>query len=335
MDDGPIKSLFLAFETGDVATGGVAARWLLLNAQVPPHDCALAKSQVAFVQGFRPDFNALDVAGCKPCVTIPDQEFDGALVVLTRHRGLNRSLINHAIAHTKIGGSIIISGAKTDGIASMLKELAQIISIDGSLSKYHAKTFWFTKPVVSARLQEEPATLIENRFETAAGMFSADHIDPGSSFLIDHLPRDLKGRIADFGAGWGYLAAQSALHCPAIKSIALFEADHASLEAAKLNMARLAPALEATFHWQDLIGEKAVGDFDTIIMNPPFHQGRAADPSIGNSIIRNAHNALHRGGKIYLVANRALPYEATLTASFFKSGEVARNNYYKVLWATK
>ena len=100
-------------------------------------------------------------------------------------------------------------------------------------------------------------------------------------------------------------------------------------------MARLAPPLAADFHWLDLMMEKTPGNYDTIIMNPPFHQGRAADPAIGNAIIRNAHNALHKGGKLYLVANRALPYEATLDAMFFKSGEMARNAYYKALWATK
>ena len=166
-------------------------------------------------------------------------------------------------------------------------------------------------------------------------MFSSDHVDPGSAFLMEQLPRDMKGRIADFCAGWGYLSAEVAAACPAVKSIALYEADHASLEAAKANMARLAPDMAATFHWQDLIAEKASGDYDTIIMNPPFHQGRAADPAIGNAIIRNAHNALHKGGRLYLVANRNLPYEATLTAGFYKSGELARNAYYKVLWATK
>lgn len=335
MDDGAIKSLFLAFDTGDVETGGSGARWLLLNAQVPPHDIALLKSQITFVQGFKPDFNALNMAACKPTAVIVHEEFDGALLLLTRHRELNRVLITQALARTKVGGSIVISGARTDGVAPMFKELAQVVEIEGNLSKYHAKTFWFKRPVQNIALAQEAHALIDGRFEATAGMFSSGHVDPGSAFLMEHLPRDLKGRIADFGAGWGYLSVQTANSCSFVKSVALYEADHASLESAKANMTGLAPDMPATFHWQDLVSEKASGDYDTVIMNPPFHQGRAADPSIGNAIIRNAHNALHRGGKIYLVANRALPYEETLNASFFKSGELARNNYYKVLWATK
>ena len=39
-----------------------------------------------------------------------------------------------------------------------------------------------------------------------AGIFSADHIDPGSALLAEHLPKNLRGRVADLGAGWGFLS---------------------------------------------------------------------------------------------------------------------------------
>ena len=334
MDDGAIKTLFLPFATGDVETGGAGARWLFLNAAVPPHDGELGKVQIAAVQGFRPDFRALETQGYSVTPTLPEGSFDGALILVSRHRAQNRRLINQALARVNAGSKIILAGAKNDGIASVAKEVGEQTQVLGSLSKHHAKAIWF-EATSEIAFEEEQAELIDGRFGAAAGMFSADHIDPGSAFLMETLPQDIKGRIADFCAGWGYLSVESATRFSAVKSVALYEADHASLEAAKNNMSNLAPDMTATFHWQDMIAEKASGDYDTIIMNPPFHKGRAADPAIGMAIIRNAHNALHRGGKLYLVANRNLPYEATLEALFFKSGELARNNYYKVLWATK
>ena len=334
MDDGAIKTLFLPFITGDVETGGADARWLFLNAAVPPHDSELGKAQITAVQGFRPDFRALEMQGYSVTPTVPEGSFDGALILVSRHRAENRRLINQALARVKAGSKIILAGAKNDGIASVAKEVGEQAQLLGSLSKNHAKAIWFEAASDIAFEEEQPG-LIDGRFEAASGMFSSDHIDPGSAFLIESLPADIKGRIADFCAGWGYLSIEAAARFPAVKSIALYEADHGSLEAAKRNMTLLAPDMASTFHWQDLIAEKASGDYDTIIMNPPFHKGRAADPAIGMAIIRNAHNALHRGGKLYLVANRNLPYEAALEAGFFKSGELARNNYYKVLWATK
>ncbi len=334
MDDGAIKTLFLPFTTGDVETGGEGARWLFLNASLPPLDSDLAKSQITAVQGMRPDFKTLQSAGFTVTPTLPDGTFDGALILVSRHRGLTRAFLNQALERVAAGGVIIFAGPKNDGVATAAKEVGGQFELIGNLSKHHAKAYWFQN-TGSARFEEAAPSLIDSRYEAAPGMFSSDHVDPGSAFLMEQLPRDMKGRVADFCAGWGYLSAEVAAACPAVKSIALYEADYAALEAAKANMARLAPEMAATFHWQDLIAEKASGDYDTIIMNPPFHQGRAADPAIGNAIIRNAHNALHKGGKLYLVANRNLPYEATLTAGFYKSGELARNAYYKVLWATK
>ncbi len=41
-------------------------------------------------------------------------------------------------------------------------------------------------------------------------MFSHDRIDAGSRLLAECLPETAKGVAADFGAGWGYLAAQLA-----------------------------------------------------------------------------------------------------------------------------
>lgn len=334
MDDGAIKTLFLAFDAGDVEIGGNDKQWLFLNASVPPLDCAFNKSQIAAVQGMRPQFLALQNSGWKPSQACPQGSFDGALILISRHRGETRTLLNQALESVKLGGKIVIAGSKNDGIATIAKEVGNKFELLGNLSKHHAKVFWFENQK-DVRFGEDPRELVDGRFEAEPGMFSSDHIDPGSAFLMDNLPKDMKGRVADFCSGWGYLSVETALNFSNVKSIALYEADYVSLEAAKTNMARLAPDAAATYHWQDLIGEKASGDYDTIVMNPPFHQGRAADPAIGNAIIRNAHNALHRGGKLYLVANRNLPYESTLEALFFKSGELAKNNYYKILWATK
>jgi 16S rRNA (guanine1207-N2)-methyltransferase len=334
MDDGATKILALLFDAGEIETEDESSHWLFLNASALPHDCTLATSQITAVQGMRASFLHLQNTGFTVAATCPQGVFDAAVILISRHRAQSRALLNQALARVKPGGIIAFAGSKNDGIAALAKEVSSRFDLLGNLSKYHAKAFWFKNQGVTCF--EEPASApVGGRFETGPGMFSSDHIDPGSAFLMQHLPKDIKGRIADFCAGWGYLSVEIASSCPSVKSIALYEADHASLDAAKANMARLAPNMSATYHWQDLIAEKAGGDYDTIIMNPPFHQGRAADPNIGNAIIRNAHNALHRGGKLYLVANRALPYEETLTASFFKSEEIARNNYYKVLQATK
>lgn len=334
METGAVKTLFLPLISGDVPSGSPDARWLFLKAAVPPFENPLAKTQIAAVQPMRPLFNTLQDAGFSVTPAVPDGPFAAALVLISRHRGQTRALINQALERVAPGGVIVCAGGKHDGIEALAKEAARFFPLSGSLSKHHARVFWFANSG-EARFENPPPVLADGRFETASGMFSSGHADPGSAFLMEHLPRDLKGHIADFCAGWGYLSVEAAHTCPKVKSIALYEADHAALEAAKTNMARLAPEVAASFHWLDLAGEPVAEAFDTIIMNPPFHAGRKAEPEIGSAIIRAAANALHRGGKLYMVANRTLPYEDVLSAAFHKSGELARNGSYKVLWALK
>ncbi|TJV68079.1 MAG: methyltransferase, partial [Mesorhizobium sp.] len=66
--------------------------------------------------------------------------------------------------------------------------------------------------------------------------FSFDKIDAGSRLLVDNLPGDLRGSVADFCAGWGYVAAEVAARSPGISALDLYEADFDALEAAKGNI---------------------------------------------------------------------------------------------------
>jgi 16S rRNA (guanine1207-N2)-methyltransferase len=164
-------------------------------------------------------------------------------------------------------------------------------------------------------------------------MFSHDRIDPGSRLLAGHLPTDLRGAIADFGAGWGFLSAAVLARCPAVKRLDLYEADFESLEAARLNLAPRAENRRLDFLWRDLLGEPAERRYDAVVMNPPFHRERAADPSIGNGMIRAAGRALKPGGRLLMVANRALPYERVLDEVFAEWRELSRDASFKLFEA--
>ncbi|TIM51859.1 MAG: methyltransferase domain-containing protein, partial [Mesorhizobium sp.] len=127
-------------------------------------------------------------------------------------------------------------------------------------------------------------------------------IDAGSRLLVDNLPGDLRGNIADFCAGWGYVAAEVAARSPGISALDLYEAEFEALEAAKRNIGTT--AAEPNFFWIDLLSEPIERRYDAIVMNPPFHRSRATEPEIGAGMIRAAAKALKPGGRLFMVANR-------------------------------
>jgi 16S rRNA (guanine1207-N2)-methyltransferase len=74
---------------------------------------------------------------------------------------------------------------------------------------------------------------------------------------------------------------------------------------------------------------------DAVVMNPPFHTSRDADPAIGQAFIRAAHGMLAQNGKLWVVANRHLPYESTLGEFFAEVSEIAGDRSFKVLEAVR
>ena len=72
---------------------------------------------------------------------------------------------------------------------------------------------------------------------------------------------------------------------------------------------------------------------DTIIMNPPFHTGRAGEPGLGQAFIRTAAALLKPRGDLWLVANRHLPYEKALGETFRTVREVQSTSAYKIIRA--
>ena len=289
------------------------------------------------VQGFRTDFLALQTAGYHVTPQRGEGRFSGALVLLGKHRELNRSNIFRALEQTLPGGPVLVAGAKTSGVQAMRKELSELSPIEQTLSKNHAQVFWCLRPeswVSPPSPFREKLRAEGMLFETAPGMFSHKAADAGSQMLARHLA-EVKGRAADFGSGWGYLSATLLKNASGVTALDLFEADFASLRAAKANLAACSSQTPAAFHWHDLLAEPVQAAYDAVIMNPPFHAGRSAEAAIGQRMIATAAKALKPGGRLLMVANRELPYEDTLQRAFRRFERIDEDRQYKIIKAVK
>jgi 16S rRNA (guanine1207-N2)-methyltransferase len=202
--------------------------------------------------------------------------------------------------------------------------------------------FW-TRPDVNVdaelaaqwRALDAPRPVAGGRFVSRPGVFSWDRIDPASALLAEHLPSSLRGRAADLGAGFGYLSVELLERCAGIAALDLYEAQARALELARANLAPFAGRTALGFHWHDVTAGLPAR-YDVIVTNPPFHaHGNAARPDIGRRFIAVAAQALVPGGRLWLVANRHLPYEAELDAGFGEARLVAQRDGFKVVEAVK
>lgn len=298
-------------------------------------------------QPFRPEALHLQRAGIDLVEedALPSTRFPLVLVLPPRQREEARALLAKACAAVSAGGVVVAAVANDEGAKTREAELKQLAGSVATLSKHHCRVFW---SLADAAIDEElirhwrPLDAPRRRvsddvpggaFHTRPGVFAWDRVDAASRLLAEALPATLQGRVADFGAGWGYLSLQVLACCPQVASIDLYEADARALALARLNLA--SARVPMGYHWHD-VAEGVAERFDAIVCNPPFHAlGRGDRPDIGRAFIATASAALRAGGRLWLVANRHLPYEETLGAAFAQVRTVAQQGGFKIVEAVK
>ena len=275
--------LSLAIESGTVALPE-AGRIAVIAPRAGADLTALPAERVQIITTMKPDFDAFAARGYD-CAVAPEGRYAAALVCLPRAKPLARALIAQAADVTD--GPVIVDGDKTDGVESILKDCRRRVETGAPLSKAHGKIFTLPEEAEFADWRGTESE-IAGGYVTAPGVFSADGVDPGSDWLARALPDKLGAHVIDLGAGWGYLAAQ-ALGRETITWLDLVEADHAALACAQRNVRDP----RAAFHWADATLWQPDTRADSVIMNPPFHTGRSANPDLGRAFIASAARALN------------------------------------------
>lgn len=290
-------------------------------------------------QSFKPFADALERAG-RDVAAAAAGTFPVVLLLPPRQRDEARALFARALDHLEPGGVLVACQSNSEGAKSGEADLARLAGLAGQLSKHKCRVYWTRAERVDDALRAEwraldaPRPIANGRFLSRPGLFAWDRIDVASALLASRLPDDLAGRAADFGAGYGYLAAELIARCPRIAAVDLYEAEARALDLARENLANEAARVELGFHWHDVtVG--VPGRYDVIVSNPPFHQGRADQPGLGRAFIAAAADALRAGGRFWLVANRHLPYEDALAARFASVRTVAVQDGFKVIEAIK
>ena len=334
------KPVSSALETLILALGEACPRKnrvLVLGAEA--HPAWSDWMQVTGWQWHKPLADAWDASGLPRLDDPPQERWENVAVLPGKSK--EEILHSFALARDAVadGGLVIAALPNSGGAARFEGELARAAGRIESFSKNKCRAFrafqdgtWDESLIADWRALGAPSKVDGTGLVTVPGVFSAGHIDDGSRFLIENLPGNIHGTLADLGAGWGYLADSVLDKFPAVRRIDLYEADSRALACARTNLARHAG--RTAFHWHD-VTRGVPGDYDSVIMNPPFHSGQRQDISLGISFLTASAQSLRKGGNLYLVANRQLPYEDTLSRLGLRWRNLAENHTFKVIHGTK
>lgn len=318
------------------AGGVVPERALVLGAE--PHPAFSAWEGLVGWQPWRGAAAAWEAAGLR-AVERPSGTHPWVMVLPGKSREEILSSFAWAADHVEPGGHVVVAMANTAGAGRYEKEFARGCGSVDSVQKHKCRAFhvvadgsWDREVIDEWRACGGRRRIEGTGYWVEAGVFSAGRIDPGSALLAANLPGGWRGRVADLGAGWGYLSDAVMRRHPGVERIDLYEADARALSCARDNLA--GHGARCGFHWHD-VTEGVPGGYDAVVMNPPFHSGQVADIGLGVMFIGAAAQALRVGGQLCLVANRQLPYEGVLEAHRFAWRVAGEDGTYKLLFAQK
>ncbi|KCZ93750.1 class I SAM-dependent methyltransferase [Hyphomonas johnsonii] len=341
MDTDVLDTLMLALDGGGVTvpeTGDI----LFLRAEPGPVLSLLPTARLTCQQTFKPPHDALKAAGHTLLAPGSEQFGPAALTLILppRQKDEARGLYARAMLAAPEGATVLACLPNTLGAKTAEKTLGEIAGETQSLSKNKCRAFWarkdsarFNKALAEAWVAaDQPQPVADGEMWSRPGLFSWDRVDAGSELLAESVPEDIKGAGADFGAGQGYLTKAVLAHCPRITHMDLYEAEHRAIACAEKTLEGID---NVAIHWADVTRDPQESRYDFILMNPPFHVGRADAAGLGQAFIQAAARALKPGGALYMVANRHLPYEATVKACFKQYEILEDSGGYKVIRADR
>ncbi len=325
MSSNPLKTLFMPFENGQI--NWPAGDILFLNGQVHEN----LPDNITIQQYFKPLGK-----GAQP--KTPDSLFDMVLLHASKQHQETQHFMGQALAHLKEGG-VLVCAAANDAGGKRLKSDFEALGLEPeSLSKHKSRVVWTqTKGQKNSAWVKagNAQPVLNGEFTSQPGIFGWNKIDSGSALLTKYLPNNLSGKGADFGCGYGYLANHILENNNKISELYCLDADFRAVNACKINLEKFND-VRTNYLWEDLtIAQKSITPLDWIIMNPPFHEGKNAQHSIGTSFIKTAAAALKPRGHIWIVANSHLPYEAVLKSYFSHVEKITEEQGFKIFHAIK
>lgn len=247
-----------------------------------------------------------------------------------------KNRISNVVKLLNTGDKLYIAGRKTSGINRYKKHLnsftgeTEKIAQDGSQRVYkYTKTEEFEPRNIDIETSfKAEVKELELEFNACEGLFSPKKLDEGSRLLIENIEFEESDKVLDLACGYGIIGTflkklySIDLSLTDDNSIATYYAEK-NLESNNID----GYSLENRDCLDGFKDEK----FDSIVSNPPTHQGEG----ITDEMFNESYKALNEGGYLYLVYNQNMRFEDKLSKKFERIEILAEEDNYIVIKATK
>jgi len=157
------------------------------------------------------------------------------------------------------------------------------------------------------------------------GVFSSDHIDYATQFLLEHLSiKESENNILDLASGNGVIA-DHILHQKPNSEVHLVDDSFLAVESSKMNVNE-----SAHFHWNDSLEDFDDESLDLVVSNPPFHFEYETNIEVTISLFTQVQRCLNESGRFVLVANKHLNYKTHLDKLFKTCSITAENEKFEI-----
>ena len=245
---------------------------------------------------------------------------------VSKERPLVNMLINAAMTALPIGGRLLLSGYKNDGLKGYADKTAKTFAAERVVRKGDSGAYLaeITKRADSAaRLPDKDYRQLrpiceEPLLYSKPGIYGWEKIDRGSRLLISQLPDFVEGlttpihRIADLGCGYGYLSVAANEYFPNAQWL-LTDNNATALLACEKNMAAHGMVAECVL---TDCADGVSGPVDVLLCNPPFHQGFAIEGGLTERFLQGAARLLTPTGQALFVVNQFIPLPRYAEALF-------------------
>lgn len=262
----------------------------------------------------------------------PPHKFDRVVLNTPKSMDLFELYLHQVHTHLKDDG-VVFCGFMTKYFTPQMLSIAETYfeHVKQSLARKKSRVMVLkgrkpsvNKPLVH-RLDYDFDGTNNQKLQQHYGVFSSDHIDYATQFLISQLKvRDSEDHILDMACGNGVIAKAIQLQNPEAE-IYLTDDSYLAIESARLNIE--GPGIH--YYWNDRLDEIPDRSIDLAVSNPPFHFGHETNIEVTIRLFREVSEKLKPAGRFVCVANQHLNYKTHLE-KLFKVNVLAQNDKFIV-----